>query len=285
MFNLIFSLGAYLPLTLVHAFGRVLGWLAYRFSGAYRDRFQENLLQAGWRQSQLPNAVGHAGKMVAELPRLWRGAPVPVRWEGAELIEAAHVQGKGVLFLTPHLGCFEITAQAYAQRYSPQGKTVTVLFRPPRKAWLQAIVARSRSRPGLKAAPTTLSGVKSLLKALKQGEAVGLLPDQVPPEGLGIWAPFFGRDAYTMTLPARLVQQTGAQVLLIWGERLSAGKGYCVHVCPLPQALSDNALAAASQINAAMELLITKCPEQYLWGYARYKQPRHEQNTAQERNP
>ncbi len=229
---------------------------------------------------QVPGAVGHAGKMVAELPKLWMGAAVPISWQGVELIDAAHAQGKGVLFLTPHLGCFEITAQAYAERYAPQGKAITVLFRPPRKAWLHTLVTHSRSRPGLRAAPTTLSGVKSLLKALKQGEAVGLLPDQVPPEGLGIWAPFFGRDAYTMTLPARLLQQTGAQVLLAWGERLPAGRGYCVHVCPLPGALSDNALTAASQINAAMEHLIAQCPEQYLWGYARYKQPRIERSQS-----
>ena len=134
-----------------------------------------------------------------------------VGWEGASLIEAAMAHGSGVLFLTPHLGCFEITAQAVAQRFGDR-MTTTVLFRPSRQPWLRDLVAHSRERPGLLTAPTTLAGVKQLIKALKTGQAVGLLPDQVPPAGQGVWAPFFGRDVYTMTLLPKLAQQTGALV-------------------------------------------------------------------------
>jgi KDO2-lipid IV(A) lauroyltransferase len=123
-------------------------------------------------------------------------------------------------------------------------------------------------------APTTLAGVKQLIKALRRGESVGLLPDQVPPQGMGVMAPFFGRDAYTMTLSARLVQQTGASVLMAWGERLSWGRGYCVHVRPMPPDLPVDTGAAAALINRAMENLVRECPGQYLWGYARYKMPR-----------
>jgi KDO2-lipid IV(A) lauroyltransferase len=115
-----------------------------------------------------------------------------------------------------------------------------------------------------------------MLRALKAGEAVGLLPDQVPPQGLGVWAPFFGREAYTMTLPARLVQQTGAALLVAWGERLPRGQGYCVHVRPWAGELARESGAAAAQINAQMERLVRAGPAQYLWGYARYKQPREE---------
>jgi KDO2-lipid IV(A) lauroyltransferase len=135
----------------------------------------------------------------------------------------------------------------------------------------------ARTRPGLATAPTTLSGVKQMLKALKKGEAVGLLPDQVPPLGLGVWAPFFGRDAYTMTLSARLAQQSGAQVLLAWGERLGWGRGYVIHVRPMPTLSAGRRPgAAAAQVNAAMESLVRECPGQYLWGYARYKAPRED---------
>jgi Kdo2-lipid IVA lauroyltransferase/acyltransferase len=269
----IFKLSAGLPLGVLHAVGAALGWLAYGLSATYRARFVANVAQAGLSPAQVRGAVAQAGKTVAELPRLWLGAPITSAWDGADLVDAAHAAGRGVLFLTPHLGCFEITAQAYAQRYAPQGKTITVLYRPARKAWLQSIVATARTRTGLQAAPTTLSGVKTIIKALKSGQAVGLLPDQVPPQGLGVWAPFFGRDAYTMTLPVRLAQQTGATVLLAWGERLPYGRGYCSHFRPLPQALSADPLTAGAQINAAMEQLIMECPAQYLWGYARYKQP------------
>jgi KDO2-lipid IV(A) lauroyltransferase len=199
----------------------------------------------------------------------------PVQWENAAVIEQLLAQRRGILFLTPHLGCFEVTAQAYAARFGP----VTVLYRPARKPWLRELVATSRDRPNMTAVPTTLAGVRKMLRALRAGEAVGLLPDQVPPQGQGVWAPFFGREAYTMTLPARLAQQTGAAVLLVWGERLPGGRGYRVHVHPLQGDLAADPRQAATQVNAEMERMVRAGPHQYLWAYARYKQPRGEANT------
>lgn len=272
----LFKLLAYLPLPLLHGLGAALGWLAYAFSATYRRRFATNSHLAGFSPSQVRPAVAHAGRMVAELPRLWWGAPVPIDWNGAELIDQAHASGKGIVFLTPHLGCFEVTAQAYAQRYASQGKAITVLYRPARKAWLQNLVSQSRNRPGLAAAPATLSGVKALVKALRNGQALGILPDQVPPIGLGVWANFFGQPAYSMTLPTRLAKQTGATILLAWGERLPRGSGYCVHIRPFEGELSDTPQQSCAQINTAMECLVSECPQQYLWGYARYKQPRED---------
>jgi Kdo2-lipid IVA lauroyltransferase/acyltransferase len=155
-----------------------------------------------------------------------------------------------------------------------------VLYRPPRKAWLMELVTHARRRPGLSTAPTSMAGVKQLIKALKGGECVGLLPDQVPPAGQGVWSPFFGRNAYTMTLAVRLALQTKAIILVAWGERLAMGKGYIVHVSPLHTPARGDLPAdlegALRQVNAAMEDLIRTCPAQYLWGYARYKQPKVE---------
>jgi KDO2-lipid IV(A) lauroyltransferase len=163
-----------------------------------------------------------------------------------------------------------------AQRYSGQHGPLTVLYRPARQAWLTELVQVARRRPGLHAVPTNLTGVRLMIKALRQGQSVGLLPDQVPPCGMGQWAPFFGKDAYTMTLSARLAQQTGATVLLAWGERRSWGRGYVMHFRELSEPLSTQLETAVLQINQEMERLIRECPQQYLWGYARYKQPRQE---------
>lgn len=262
------------PLGLLHALGWVMGWIAFLASGVYRRRFLANVQQAGLHRRQWLPAVGAAGQLVAELPRLWMGGPVPVQWDGAQHIDAALALGQGVVFLTPHVGCFEVAAQAYAQRYGQHGHPMTVLFRPPRQSWLAPLVVSSRARPGLHTAPTTLAGVKQMLKALKSGACVGLLPDQVPPMGQGVWTPFFGRDAYTMTLSARLAIQTGATVLLAWGQRLSWGRGFVVHVMPLDEALSMDLPLATAQINRAMQGLVLQAPQQYLWGYARYKTPR-----------
>ena len=272
----LFKILSRLPLGLAHVIGWGLGWLVFVASGVYRRRFlaHARLAGMGWRQWR--GAVGESGKLVAELPRLWLGRPVPVQWDGAEHVDAALALGRGVVFLTPHLGCFEIMAQAYAQRYGQTNQPLTVLFRPPRQAWLHAIVTSARARPGLHSAPTTLAGVRQIVKALKKGQSVALLPDQVPPWGQGVWVPFFGREAYTMTLSARLALQTGATVLMVWGERLPWGRGFKVHVQPLRANLPLDTAQAAGAINLAMENLIRQCPQQYLWGYARYKQPRQD---------
>ena len=272
----LFKILAILPLGLAHGLGWSMGWLVFAASSVYRRRFLANARQAGMVWRQWLGAVGASGALVAELPRLWLGRPVRLQWEGAQHVDAALAQGRGVVFLTPHLGCFEITAQAYAQRYGQASQPLTVLFRPPRQAWLRSLVATARARPGLRTAPTTLAGVKQMIKALKQGQSLGLLPDQVPPLGMGLWLPFFGRDAYTMTLSVRLAQQTGATVLMGWGERLPWGQGYRVHFHPLAQELPSDAAQAAALVNRAMEDLIRTCPQQYLWGYARYKQPRQD---------
>lgn len=260
---------ALLPLPLLHACGAALGWVSFLVSATYRRRFIGNARQAGYGMSQVRPAVAEAGKLVAEVPRLWFGRPPSIEWDGAQLIDAARAQGRGIVFLTPHLGCFEATAQGYAARYGQ----ITVLYRPARKAWLRELVDTSRARSNLATAPTTLAGVKQMLKALKAGEAVGLLPDQVPPDKLGVWAPFFGRPAYTMTLSARLAQQTGATVLLAWGERLRGGRGFRIHLREWPGEIARDPGAAAVQVNARMEELVRECPQQYLWGYARYKSP------------
>ena len=271
--RLIFRTLARWPLRALHALGVALGWLTWALSPRYRQRLHAHAALAGLTTAQTRAAVGEAGKLVAELPRLWLGAPVPVRWRGVEHIDAALAAGDGLLFLTPHLGCFEITAQAYAARHGA-ARPMTVLYRPARQPWLTDLVAGARARPGLRTAPTTLAGVKQLLKALKAGEAVGLLPDQVPPQGQGVWVPFFGRPAYTMTLSARLAQAGRVRVLLSWGERLPRGAGYVVHVRPLGATLPDDPVAAATAINEAMAALVRESPAQYLWSYDRYKPPR-----------
>lgn len=270
----VFRCAAYLPLWLLHGLGWLLGWVSFLLSPTYRRRFRENREQAGMTRVQVQGAVGAAGRMVGELPRLWMGAPVHCEWENDACVDAAYGAGRGVIFLTPHLGCFEISAQAVAARYAHRYGPLTVLYRPARQAWLAKLMLVARNRPGLVTAPTSLAGVRQMIRALRNGHAVGLLPDQVPPDGMGVWAPFFGRNAYTMTLSARLAQQTGATVLLLWGERLTWGRGFRLHFRELHETLSSDLDAAVAQINREMERLIRECPAQYLWGYARYKHPK-----------
>lgn len=274
---LVFRLMARCPLWLLHALGSLAGWLSYALSPSYRQRFQAQVRQAGLPAAQARPAIAQAGRMVTELPWLWQRRQALgelVRWQGAELIESRLAEGRGMVLLTPHLGCFEVTARAFAERFGRR-MPITVLYRPARKAWMRALMEGAREREHLATAPANLAGVRQMLRALRQGQAIGLLPDQVPPEGLGVWAPFFGRPAYTMTLAAKLAVQSGAPLMLLWGERLAQGRGYVIHVQAGPTIPSEaSPEQAATLINQAMEGLIRQAPQQYLWGYHRYKQPR-----------
>lgn len=269
----LFRLLSTLPLWLLHGAGSALGWLVFASSGVYRRRFIANAALAGYGFAQVRQAVGNAGRMVAELPRLWMGAPVFCDWENDGCIDRAFARGRGVIFLTPHVGSFEVAAQAMAQRFVEHHGPLTVLYRPARKPWVARLIGAARKRPGLITAPTTLAGVRQMMRALRNGQAVGLLPDQVPPEGMGLWTPFFGQPAYSMTLAARLAQQTGATVLLGWSQRLSFGRGFRLHFRELERPLAGDIESAVLQVNQEMERLIRECPTQYLWGYSRYKQP------------
>jgi KDO2-lipid IV(A) lauroyltransferase len=274
--SFVFRVFSIFPLWFLQIMGAAMGWVAFCASHTYRRRFLANSALAGYSFGAVRAAVAHAGRMVAELPRLWLGAPMPCNMLGEACGEQAYAAGRGIVFLTPHQGCFELSAQMAARRWSAERGPITVLYRPARQPWLARVMETARNRPGMLAVPTTLSGVRQMIKALRRGEAVGLLPDQVPPDGQGVWVPFLGRDAYTMTLAVRLAQQTGAAVVLARCERLPWGRGFVTHFEPLPAPLDERLETAVLQINQAMEHLIRQCPEQYLWGYARYKRPRAE---------
>jgi len=265
---------ARLPLPVINLIGVLTGWGLYFFSQKVLRRTRKNLNIAGITPSPadyqrlVKRSVVETGKGLIETFAIWfRPQEQVLPWvsecHGWEHVEAAHAQGQGIIFLTPHLGCYEITALYYAARHP-----ITVLYRPARQQWLAPLIDEGRNRSQIKQAPTNLSGVRSLLRALKQGEAIGILPDQVPEFGEGVWADFFGTPAYTMTLVGKLAETSGARVLLAYGERLSWGRGYAIHIRPLDlEPTPDN-------INQGIEQLVRMCPEQYLWSYRRFKRPK-----------
>jgi KDO2-lipid IV(A) lauroyltransferase len=271
------SLAARLPLAFLHAMGALLGWAMYGLSPTYRRHLRDNLAAAGYGKNAGAAAVRRAaiagaGRMLAELPAIWLrpGADVVAlvrRIDGREHVDAALAAGKGIVFLTPHLGCFEIAAKIAADEFP-----ITVLYRAPKLAWLQPVIEKGRGQDNVRLARADLSGVRELLAALARHEAVGILPDQVPGEGEGEWAEFFGKPAYTMTLGAKLAARPGSTCLLAFGERLPGGAGYVLHVRPLPAAAPGE--SQTRRMNRALETLIRECPDQYLWGYNRYKRPK-----------
>jgi Kdo2-lipid IVA lauroyltransferase/acyltransferase len=264
---------ARLPLWLAHRLGTVLGWTLYGISPTYRRHLNENLERAGYRDAGLRRAaIAAAGQMLTETPAMWlrpqqRVAALVKEVEGLEQALAAREQGRALLFLTPHMGCFEIAAQ-YAAQHTP----ITVLYRAPKLGWLDPLMREGRGRGGIRLVPADFTGVRELFSALKRREAAGFLPDQVPGEGEGEWEPFFGKLAYTATLAPKLARRTDIACFLAYARRLPSGAGYAITLRPYPKSLPDE--TPVRHLNRALEELVRECPEQYLWGYNRYKTPR-----------
>lgn len=280
--TLLFRLLGRLPLRLNHAFGIGAGWIAWCLSARHRRLTRENLAlfakRAGIEASTslLHASIGEQGKGISELAIAWT-APVTRLYalvrtcSGWEHIDAAKVDQRAIIFVTPHLGCYDIAGRYLAQRIP-----ITALYQPPKQAWMEPIMQQGRVRGGSSTAAASAGGVRTLLKTLKSGGNIVILPDQVPAPtegGDGVWADFFGRPAYTMTLLPRLAQSTHAVVLFFFAERLPKGAGYHVHIEPMTAAFSADKHLAARETNAMIERLIAMAPAQYLWGYNRYKHP------------
>jgi KDO2-lipid IV(A) lauroyltransferase len=272
MARALMRLAARLPLAVLHATGAFLGWAIYLASPTYRRHLRENLAQAGFRDARTRRAaIAEAGKMIAELPALWfrPHAEVAALVRALEGDAAAWGDRRGrepIVFLSPHLGCFEVTSLFVATR-----TPITVLYRPPKLGWLDPLMREGRERGGVRLARADQSGVRAVLAALRRGEAVGFLPDQVPGASEGEWDVHFGRPAYTMTLAARLAARPDHACYLVYARRLPRGGGYAIVTRALPPPLPGE--TAVRRVNRGIEALIRECPEQYLWGYNRYKTP------------
>ena len=278
LFRFLLGACALLPLGFLHAVGTLLGWSIYLLSPAYRRHLKANLAQAGIDDAGVRReAIAEAGKMLAELPALWfrpqeAVAALVREAAGTELPEAANASGEALLFLTPHMGSFEVTAQYLSVRAERLGLPVTILYRPPKLAWLQPLMQEGRGRRSIRLVPADVTGVRELFAALRRREAVGFLPDQVPGEGEGEWAEFFGRPAYTMTLAAKLAERPGIACFIAYARRLPRGAGYAIACRPLPARLPGE--SATRRLNRAIEELVREHPGQYLWSYNRYKVPK-----------
>jgi len=272
----LFELMSRLPLRALHLLGALLGWTTYLLSGRYAARMRENLnyYDAGRHSPELRKllraSVAETGKSISELPWVWRRPVAEVlanvrHCYGREYFDEARRSGKGLVVLTPHLGCFEIIG-LYVAAEMP----MTCMYSTPKRVWMDEVIRGGRQRGQMFLARADIGGVRTLLKALKRGEAIGLLPDQVPAHGEGEWADFFGRPAYTMTLAGRLLESSGANVLLSYVVRRPRDEGYDIHFGPLEL---KPGTPVTRQINFALEKIIRTSPAQYLWSYNRYKAP------------
>ena len=255
---------------MAHGIGALLGLLGL-LRRRHRELLRDNLKLTGlYSRRCLIRAGMELGKGLAELPLVWL-APLPRVFRlirevhGWEHIEAA--RGRGIALLVPHLGCWEIGGLLISSRVP-----VTALYTPPRQEWVHEMMRYGRERAGAKTVPPTAGGVRALLGKLKSGEATFILPDQSANRGEGLWIRFLGHPAYMPSLPYRLITSTHAVPLIMFAERLSWGRGFHLHLSPLPEAKPESGADELAYIaNQAISALIRRHPEQYLWSYRLFR--------------
>lgn len=271
----------HLPLTLAQALGRVIGfclWAARDRSRKVTDRslaLAYPTLPESERRTMARDSLRETGKLIAEIPIMWE-SPVPrclglIReFEGQHLLDEARAEGRGVVLIVPHLGNWELLGLYYSTRFS-----MAALYSPPKKAEMEDYVSRVRGRGGSELVRADRRGVLRLFSILREGGVVGILPDQVPDASGGTYAPFFGIDVLTMKLVSRLVQKTGARAVVTYCERLPRARGFRLVADEVDPALYDQDIdTSVTALNATVESVVRRLPEQYQWEYKRFrKQP------------
>jgi len=273
---LILKTCAHLPLSLLH---RIANWLGRRLAKK-RDRHtlvaQTNIarclpeLSPEQQQRLLQESLIGTFATLLESTHIWLGkqelmAAMVQETHGQDRVAAALEKGKGVILVSPHLGNWELVGAYCATQYP-----MTSMYKPARRAWLDKIIYQGRARHGQKMAPTDVSGIKIMLQALKRNEVIGILPDQDPRER-GVFAPFFGVQANTMTLLSKLAQKSGAAVLMAYSERLPDNRGFAIHFEHAPEAVANpDVEVSVRAVNAMVEQAVRRKPEQYQWSYKRF---------------
>ncbi|WP_163560387.1 lysophospholipid acyltransferase family protein [Halomonas sp. NO4] len=262
---------------------RFAGPLVHGISRREREVTEVNLAQvypelgAAARRRLARESLTHSAATMLELGLAWMAPPERVEAailevHGRELLDEARAEGRGVIVLAPHFGNWEVL-NFWLSSHFP----FTAMYEPPKIAPLDSVTRQGRERRGASLVPTNPRGVAALLKALKRSEAVGILPDQEPSWGSGVFAPFFGRLAYTATLLPKLVARTEARVVTGVARRLP-GRGFAIHFL----AADDRVYArdegeSATGVNACVEAAIALDPAQYQWEYKRYRKVIQEQ--------
>ncbi len=278
LISALLRLFAALPLRWNQRLGAALGWVLAHTPNPLRHCGAVNLqlclpeTTPAERRRLLRHSLIETGKTILEAGPLWHWSAPRIRAlmgeaSNAEAVDAALAKGKGVILATPHIGSWELGGHYCAARWG-----ITTLYRPPRMAALDGLIRRGRERCGARLVPTDASGVRQLYETLARGGVIGILPDQDPGDSGGVFAPFFGVPANSMLLLGRLARKTGAAVVFGYCERLADSRGFRFHFMPAPAAITDpDPAIAAAAMNRGVEACVRALPEQYQWGYRRFR--------------
>ncbi len=270
-------LTALLPLPVAHAIGTAVGVLMYLAARRTRRVVEDNIRicfpsdPPATRARLVRNSLIELGRQVMEAGIVWYASPRRLdrlvrNPEVIRDLEACWPPGRGLLVAAPHLGNWELCSLFLNRHHR-----VHNLYRPPRQPWLEPLLVELRERTGARSLPADASGLRFLLRSLRQGRLVGILPDQIPDQS-GVHAPFFGVPALTMTLFSQMARKTEAGMVFFFSERLPRGQGFRLHVLPGDPAITDpDPVVAATALNRSVEACVLRAPAQYQWTYRRFR--------------
>lgn len=269
---------ACLPLRLNHCLGAAIGWAIGRLSARNQKTVHRNLqlcfpdLSQQQHNKLAKQNFLETGKNLTELAAFWfwpkeRVARLIKEEVGRDHLDHARSLGKGVIFASPHFGAWELSGLMLSTQ-----APLHIMYRPNRNKDLDVLTIESRQRFGGQCCPTTNRGLSQLVRGLKKNESIGVLPDQEPPEDHGVFAPFFGVPAYTMTFMNNLARKTGAPVIFAVTERMPRGQGYRMHyINPEDDLYHEDSVRAATALNKCVEQCVEIAPAQYMWNYKRLR--------------
>jgi Kdo2-lipid IVA lauroyltransferase/acyltransferase len=267
MLLFILKLIAKIPLPVLRAMATALGTVAYIGSKKMRRTVTENIAQTGLKLN-VKTVIQHIACGAADMIWVWFNSQAAVAAKVTVIDTIALTKALGseraCMIISPHLGCFEALAKWYTSIHP-----MTAMYRRPDKSWIAHIIEQARVAPQLSMAPADASGVRMALRTLKQQGTLGILPDQVPKQGEGVWLPWFGRDAYTITLPAKLYASTHADLYIVCALPNKNGWDIVCHPVDVPNDLNTEQLTL--HLNQALERMVLRAPLEYAWSYKRYK--------------
>jgi KDO2-lipid IV(A) lauroyltransferase len=274
MLYFILGLFSSLPLAVLQITGAGIGLLIYLCSPRYRARLNKNHQSAanysGFKLSPW-RAAAESGMIFADTLWIWRHPQLSIdkaSIENLDQIIELSKNGKGLIILASHFGGFEIVPRIFAEH-----TRATVMYRPARKGWVNELMLKSRKHSHMEFVEANIGGVRKIKRALVRGEVIGILADQVPSVGDGVWAKFFNQYAYTTSFPIKLARQENVATLFVAAERLSLGKGWIIRCRLMPEPFPDCLVDACTEMNQYFEEMIVSKPNQYMWSYNRYKRP------------
>ncbi len=278
LYHRLASLFTRLPWPVLRTLADALAWVWIAFNARESRVTRRNLelalpeLDGQQRRHLHRRTMRTTARQALETLRLWsRPAAENLRRHlcerhGEPLYDAALASGRGLIVVAPHYGNWELLNQWLASR-----GPIAIVYAPPDSPVGDAFLQRVRGVDNIRQVRAEGPAVRQLFKTLKEGGAVGILPDQQPKGGDGVFVPFFGVQALTMTLVNRLAERTGATVLYAWCERTGPDLQFALHVEPAPPQIADpDPVVAVTAMNADIERIARRSLGQYQWTYKRY---------------